>query len=259
MTATATPPRPHSRPATRRSRSADAPILGLLLVLFGAAWLLRESGVIGLSWQAILAGLLVVLGVSMVATAKSRGGGLVLVGIALTVALATTSSVSLDTSSMHGGIGERRFHPTALEAPATSYDLFIGHMVIDLTDATRAMATASTASTASTDTPAAPVTDASQPKTVRATLGFGQIEVVVPDALGQNVRIVTHVRWGGDVQLFGTNVAQGGGPADRVQGPPNAPLVLDLSVAGGQIVVRSEDATRGSVGPFRSRVARAGR
>ena len=55
----------------RRRRSGDGQLLGLLLLGFGVAALLRESGVFRVKWEAILAILLVTLGVGLVATARS--------------------------------------------------------------------------------------------------------------------------------------------------------------------------------------------
>lgn len=248
-------------------------MLGLLLVLFGAAWLLRESGAIDVSWQAILAGLLVVLGVGMVATAKSRGGGLVLVGIALTVALAASSAGTVDVPSFQNGIGDRTFRPAALTASTTPYSIGIGHLVIDLTDATRDLVPGSTATTAtsaagegtattseSATSGASTSTTVPGQKTVEASVGFGQIEIILPPALVGHVRVDSHVRWGGDIQLFGTHQGQGPGQNDTSMGPADAPLVLDLSVAGGQILVRTTEEPSVPTGPpFRGRVARAGR
>src|SRR2546422_651179 len=60
------------RPGRRSGRrSGDGQLLGPLLLGFGVVALLRESGVFQVKWEAILAGLLVTLGVGLVLTART--------------------------------------------------------------------------------------------------------------------------------------------------------------------------------------------
>src|SRR4051812_5016161 len=79
-----------------RSRSADSQVVGLLLLLVGAGWILRQTGVFELSVETTLSALLIMIGFGLVVTARNRGGrGLFWLGAGLTVALACTSSLDL--------------------------------------------------------------------------------------------------------------------------------------------------------------------
>src|SRR5688500_1116110 len=89
-----------TRAPTAGPRSADGQLIGTMLVASGVAWLLQRSGVVDFSWETLLAGLLVILGVGMVVTARRGGGmGLVAIGLALTIALASTSSIEVGALS----------------------------------------------------------------------------------------------------------------------------------------------------------------
>src|SRR5436190_7592327 len=83
---------PHPR---RRGRgSADGQVLGALLIIGGIAWFLNQVGVVGLSLTTTLSCLLITLGIGLVLTARRAGGaGLVVIGLALTAVLASTSAV----------------------------------------------------------------------------------------------------------------------------------------------------------------------
>src|SRR3954471_3468155 len=126
-------PPPHQR---RRGRgSADGQVLGALLVIGGIAWFLNQAGVVGLSLTTTLSCLLITLGIGLVLTARRAGGAaLVVVGLLLTVALASTSAV--DVGLLQQGMGDRTFTPQVGHALPTKYQLGVGSLTVDLTDLT---------------------------------------------------------------------------------------------------------------------------
>src|SRR5438105_15425079 len=83
-------PRPGRRSMRPRRRSTDGQLLGLLLLGFGVAALLRESGVFLIKWEAILAGVLVALGLGLVVTAR-RGRRVWPVALAVALILALSA------------------------------------------------------------------------------------------------------------------------------------------------------------------------
>src|SRR5688572_3065644 len=97
--------RPRHRRRGRRD-SADGQVLGAVLVLGGIGWFLQQVGVLHLSLATTLSCLLITLGIGLVLTARRAGGaGLVLVGLMLTVVLASATTV--DVGVLQKGAGER--------------------------------------------------------------------------------------------------------------------------------------------------------
>src|SRR5687768_16422532 len=106
--AVTTPSTQRARPPRRRGGrdAADGQVLGALLVLGGVGWFLQQVGLVHLSLTTTLSALLIVLGVGLVLTARRAGGaGLVVVGMVLTVVLASVSAV--DGRLLQRGVGER--------------------------------------------------------------------------------------------------------------------------------------------------------
>src|SRR5688572_1090833 len=112
------PPSPTAGPPPppgARERSVDTRVVGGLLLSFGVGWLAMESGMLGMSWTSLLAGVLLLLGVGMVVTPRAgHGGRLVALGIALTIALASISSLRVHVG---GGVGD------TTERPAVAADI----------------------------------------------------------------------------------------------------------------------------------------
>ena len=158
---------------TRRSR--DGQVLGAMLVLGGVFWLLQRSGVLTLSWQAVLSILLTVLGVGLVMTARSRGGsGLILVGVVMTLVLVSTSSI--DVGVIQDGVGEHTARPLTVADAKETTGLGVGSMEIDLRDL---------------ELPSGDTTE------LKYTMGVGELHLVLPGvAEDVAVRVVTKVRAG---------------------------------------------------------------
>ena len=181
-----------ARTRHQRSQSADGQVLGLLLLLGGVAWLLDRSEVVNLSWVTVLSGLLVVLGVGMVLTARRRGGpGLFFLGVALTVVLAAASSV--DLGLVGEGIDDRRIAASTLSQASrqaqSQGELFAGQLDVDLTDITT-------------------LEGVDGAETLKYRLGFGHLILRLPPEDDVPVEVRTTVR-GGKVELFGQRVEKG--------------------------------------------------
>jgi predicted membrane protein len=111
-------------------------VTGAVLVAVGVGWLLSALDVVTIPWRALLAAVLVVVGIALAATA-SRGaapGGLIGTGIALTVILAVLSTVSTAFSvPLQGGFGDRSYTPSAASLEA-EYHLIAGQLELSLAD-----------------------------------------------------------------------------------------------------------------------------
>ncbi len=122
--------------------------------------------------------------------------------------------------NLDGGIGQRNLHPTTVADAQVDEHLGIGHLNVDLTD----------------------VPLGAQPLTVDASVGYGQIRVIVPaDA---ELRLTTTVNAGRTV-VDGDQLSAGIRRDDTRTIPADAPgtdgivrtIDLDLEVGAGEIMV----------------------
>lgn len=111
-------------------------VTGAILIVVGVGWLLSALDVATIPWRALLAAVLIVVGVAL-AAAASRGVapvGLIGTGITLTVILAVLSTVSTAFSvPLRGGFGERDYSPTLVNLEA-EYHLIAGELELSLAD-----------------------------------------------------------------------------------------------------------------------------
>jgi hypothetical protein len=207
-----------------RGKSADGQVLGGLLVLGGVGWLVQQSGLVSLSVMTMLSVLLLALGIGLVLTARRSGGaGLVLVGLLLTVVLASASAV--DAGVLQRGVGERNFVPTTAAALGEPFQLGVGSLTLDLSSEA--------------------VRDELAGQRVRVQVGVGEIVVVLPPRDVVPVHVVGEAR-AGEIDLLSSASQQDGGTNlrrvyedERVEGGPDT-LDLDLDVGLGSIqVIRS--------------------
>jgi phage shock protein PspC (stress-responsive transcriptional regulator) len=190
-------------------------LLGVLALLGGLAALVDVAGWISWSMPGLLATALALTGVAIVAGAlRGRVGGLVV--LAALLAMALVASLTLP-DSVDAGVGNQVWHPLSTAVVQGSYRFGVGDAVLDLRD----------------------VTFAGRPMAVRASVGVGHLEVIVPS----NIVVQTRARAGlGDTVVFGDRV--GGLSIDRTTTDtgPNAgtgspDLRLNAQVGVGRVEV----------------------
>jgi hypothetical protein len=182
-------------------------------VLFGVGWLLGTADVIEFPWKIVLPGALIVVGLALVWAARSgeRQGGLVAIGVILTVMLAIGSTLNFPFG---GGIGERVYRPQGFGELRERYELSMGSLTLDLT--------------------ALPATGGLG-QTVHGRVGIGELIVVVPHDL--KVALSGHVG-AGEIVFLG--VQRSGVDVDNEMPSSGSPvaITLDLSVGLGSVKVR---------------------
>ncbi len=111
-------------------------VTGAVLIVIGVGWLLSALDVATIPWRALLAGVLIVVGIAL-ASAASQGvaqGGLMSTGMTLVIILAILSTVTAAFSiPFRGGVGDRDYNPTAATL-ATEYNLIAGQLDLSLAD-----------------------------------------------------------------------------------------------------------------------------
>jgi len=214
------PPAEGPRPAPEPAPGTGRVVVGLLLVLGGAAWLADALGV-SFPWGLVLPALLVAIGLALVGFAvRGRSSGiLVAAGAVLTVLLAVGSGARVPLS---GGVGERVERPTSVAELRERYELAVGSLTVDLTG----LGEEGTAL---------------RNRVVEARVGVGELVVVLPEGWRGNATAQAGI---GEVRLLGRS-QEGLGPELRAveEGPVppgSAPLLvhLEASVGMGQVEVR---------------------
>ena len=122
-------PRQHGEPGV-----AAAVIFGVVLIAVGAVALLRAIDVRGPSLQLILVAVLALVGVGLIAQAR-RGlnGGLVVLGVVLTLILTAVGGISFDFDiDSDSAFGSRSLQPTTIAEFDSSYDHAFGSVDLDL-------------------------------------------------------------------------------------------------------------------------------
>lgn len=193
-------------------------VTGSVLVIVGVGRLLAALDIASVPWRALLAGILIVIGIGLVAAA-ARGnatGGLVSSGVALVVILAllSTASAALPVPR-RGGIGERDFTPTALTLE-TEYRLIAGELHLDLT-----------------------AVEFPEGETrIEASVTFGSLII---DGVAADIAIsVEATATAGEIVLFGST-RSGVGLSERARdegiGTATQDLIIEAPVGFGQIEV----------------------
>jgi hypothetical protein len=200
---------PASRPGG--GRSWDQLIAGGLLVLVGVLWLLDAAAGVDVPWRSLLPMALVVVGLATVAVALVRPAGeLVTIGVVLTV-LVVASAVAPPQLSVR--IGDRTERPVSVEQADEPFAHGIGELTVDLREL-----------------------DLVADTTVEASLGVGEITVVVPSGVPLEVRGTAAV---GDVAVLDQR-SSGLGPRvdERFPAEDGGPtLRVEVSVGVGQVRV----------------------
>jgi phage shock protein PspC (stress-responsive transcriptional regulator) len=198
-------------------------IVLLVLVAIGAACCVAALA----AWAtatghgSVVAGVVIALGVAMVATAfigEARRVAPWLLAAALVLGLPAGATAAADIR-FDGGIGEREYRPVAVtDIPSDGYDFGVGQLIVDLRDLPWAMG---------------------QTISVSSELGVGQMIVSVPS----NVCVVAHATGKAGELLVRGDQSDGIDP-EIDQGEPrsNAPqLDLDAEIQIGQLVVTDRD------------------
>ena len=222
-----TPPAPPAPPTPAmvrpRGPSLGHVVLGAVLVLIGVGWLLEALDLADVPWRLLLPSVLILVGLALTIGARSgRHGGLVGVGVALTVLVLLAGAIEvLFDVPLAGGIGDETRTPTT--SVAEHYRWGIGKMTLDLTQAPDLAG-----------------------EEIAASVVVGELVVIVPD----DVPLVITARAGlGEVHVLGTS-ADGVDPrlecagssrdveCDDAASPGERSLTLDLEVALGKVEVR---------------------
>jgi phage shock protein PspC (stress-responsive transcriptional regulator) len=208
-----------SRAAARLRRRRSLPIrLGVLIALVvDLVSLGIADAVHGVQFQWYFWSVLMILAAGILAGLVSRRWSwslLTLVAPAVVGAVAFAGS----HASLHDGIGQREWKPTA--APAAQYKLMFGQGILDL----RKLPAVTT------------------PTTIDVTMGAGQVKVIAPKSMNLTVEANLHF---GRLDVDGRdNVGHGGVGLSRTVDPPagatGAPITVDIHVADGNIAVFHE-------------------
>jgi predicted membrane protein len=207
--APAVPARPSS--TSTRASSTNTRVLGGLLLVFGSGWMLKQAGIVDLPWSAVVSIVLIALGLAMVVTARSRARTvpLILLGAALSVGLAVSSS----DIGIRGGIGERVYRPT--ELTRRTYQVGVGDLTIDLT---RALPEGR--------------------ETIRGKVGVGHMLVIVPPGMAFRAEIDARF---GSAKVQGRQLDVHGRASDSFETPGYATaedrVLLLLDIGAGEIEV----------------------
>jgi len=204
---------PAATPAARpRQPSLLLPGLGVLVAAAGALALLDAVGVdvrwdVALAVGAIGTGVAVVAGVAL----RRRTGGLVVVGLVLTALAVAVSAVDV---RLEGPIGSRTYSPVETGDLNSDYDLSIGDLELDL----------SNAALAAGDTE------------VDANVGIGELRVIVPDDVAVDVDASASA---GEVTIFGRSESGVDADLSRSIGVlgSDRTLRIDAHVGLGDVVV----------------------
>jgi phage shock protein PspC (stress-responsive transcriptional regulator) len=205
-------------PPPPKGRSITPFVISLLLVGGGLAAFLDAADVVHLSPVPVLAVCVLVTGVALVLTTWwGRGRGLIPIGILLALALGVATTVDSLDVPLRGDVGDRQWRPTDISAVRPAYRLRMGTMTLDLTG----------------------VSFTGVDRSVIATVGVGELVVLVPDGVG----VDADARVGlGAIALFGRE--DGGGV--RVERTRAAPAItpdaghlqLQLKTGIGRVEVR---------------------
>jgi phage shock protein PspC (stress-responsive transcriptional regulator) len=207
---------PAATPAAQpRKPSLLLPGLGVLLAAAGALALAEAVGVdvrwdVALAVAAIGTGVAVVAGVAL----RRRTGGLVVVGLVLATLAVAVSAVDV---RLEGPIGNRVYSPFETSDLKRDYDISIGDLELDL----------SNAALAAGDTE------------VDANVGIGALRVIVPDDVAVDVDASASA---GEVTIFGRS--ESGVDADLSESigalGSDPTLRIDAHVGLGEVVVERE-------------------
>lgn len=201
------------RRADIRRQGLGNVVVGALLVLLGIAWLLEALDVADVPWRALLPTALIVVGVVLAVGARTgRHGGIIALGVVLTLAVALASAIDvLVDIPIAGGVGETTERVAG--PPEADYRWALGSMTVDLRGA-----------------------DISElGTTIAASVVIGELIVIVPEGVALDVTARSGM---GEVDVLGEERSGIGADVELVTGEGGRRLALDLDVALGRVEVR---------------------
>jgi hypothetical protein len=178
-------------PAGPRSPVPGMTVAALLIVVGVLALIDRFTGW-DLGPRAFLGTALLVVGLGLVAAAFSTGrrarGGLIALGIVLSLALAAASTLPWnDIHNFKGGVGDRTYVPASAEQVRGAYQSGAGDMTLDLTRVD--------------------VSHLTGPITTRLEHGLGDVHVVIPQDADVRLTVMSGV---GSIDAFGQGSVDSG-------------------------------------------------
>lgn len=209
-----------AHPARPEATSADATVLGVVLLTIGGGWLAQATGLVELTWPTLLSAGLIALGGALVFTARRSTSAMVVVaGVVMAAILAaTTSTLRLDAGVLRAGAGDRRYTPASVSELDRDFATAAGQLTLDLTAVEG-------------------LPDLDGERRVDAKVGFGELRVIVPAEVAVRVDATMAA---GEITVFGKTV-DGVGARRRFTdvGYAAAPtrLALHLSGVAGTIEV----------------------
>jgi phage shock protein PspC (stress-responsive transcriptional regulator) len=211
----APPPRESSAPETSSEASLIGRMtVGVALLASGVAALLDAAGLVSIGATAYVALLLAITGGGLLVSAWwGRARWLIAAGLTLLILLAGSVTLGPDWR-IGGGVGEREWVPRSAAEVESTYELFAGEGVLDLTEA-----------------------DLTDEVSIDVGVTFGSLTVIVPE--GASVAAEGRVT-AGDIDLLGARASGLSVERSLVHDADEdaSHVELDLSAVFGEIIVR---------------------
>jgi phage shock protein PspC (stress-responsive transcriptional regulator) len=204
-----------AREASRRRRRRSLPIrIAILSTLVVTLTVLGiVDAVTGIPFQVYFWTLLGIVGTGLLAGLVSRRTPISMAPLLLP-AVAGAIAFAGSHASLHDGVGQREWKPTA--APSSEYRLGFGQGVLDL----RTMTTQSVA------------------RTIDVTMGAGQLKIIAPKTL--NLTVLANIHFG-RLDVDGDEDQAHGVGISRTVSPPagatGTPITIDVHLADGNVTI----------------------
>lgn len=202
-------------PVNLRHSSTGRAMTGVVLVVIGVLWLLETAGARDIDWFYVLPGILGLIGLMMVAGVGGRSANALMPLGFLLIAFMFLGTLAPPRLHLDPSVGNRSFAPSTAADMKSEYRHGMGNLDLDLRRLTL-----------------------EESRTVRASVGMGELVVRVPERLAVDIRTSGGL---GEVNVFGEE--EGGVSPDvryRSVGAEDAEdvLTLELSVGMGSVEVR---------------------
>lgn len=195
-------------------RSVPRLVVGLVLLIAGVVWLLDALDLARAQWGILLPAGVVAVGVALMLTARRRDrGGLVALGIVLLVLSLATDDAPL--TGPDGAVGAQEVAVASTDDLREELSHGIGDVTVDLREL--------------------PEEELGEPLAAEASVGIGQLTVLLPDGLAADVEASAGIGQVvvGDVRRGGLGVS-----AEESLAGDLGPLRLEASAGIGRVEVR---------------------